>query len=108
MISVYKPDCFATSMKLTPRGVPAMGDGIFFVAGRGFASYVGRALVCDPIVPTCAGTANARTSSSARTNAERESDRRNPRRLQIKGPALPAPAAQPLHQLVLGQVYWIV
>src|SRR5450631_2891480 len=99
MIFVYSPDCFATSVKLTPRGVPAIGEGIFFVAGRGFASYVGREFVCGPIVPICGGMASAKTSSSARTNAERESERRNPRRLQIKGPALPAAGAQPLHQL---------
>src|SRR5579883_3358049 len=92
MVFTFRPDCFATSRKVTPRGVPATGDGRIFGAGRAGALYSGRAMVPGCVCGClwgCAccrgGMARARTSSRGRTRAVAERERRNLRRLHCSG-----------------------
>src|SRR5271155_488665 len=87
MVRAFRPDCFATSRKLTPRGVPAMGEGRALGAGRAGALYSGREFCCPMVC--CGGRARASTSSKERTNAVADNERRNPRRLLIKRLRLP-------------------
>src|ERR1700678_1374025 len=83
MVLALRPDSRATSTKLMPRGVPAMGDRGPLGAGGGLASYGGRDPICGVDCGVLCGAARASTSSKERTREVQEREARNVRRDQV-------------------------
>ena len=92
MVFAFNPDCVATSTKLKPSGVPAIGEATPGGGGIGFASYVG-SLLGDFGACSCArtqgGVAMASTSPKGRTRAERLREVRKLRRFQLDRDIVP-------------------
>src|SRR5882757_3746026 len=85
MVFALSPLCCATSTKLTPSGVPAMGDTGPGGGATGFASYSCCAAgACCPSARVQGGTAMAKTSANGSTSAVRLSEPSTRRRVQLK------------------------
>src|SRR5579862_224975 len=79
------PDCLRTSTKLTPRGVPSIGDLGPGGGGRALASYE-RSIAPILVFCCCVGfcwPARTRMSEKGRTKAVRLSERINRRRCKL-------------------------